>query len=46
MRVNEGLLNYVFYSNILDIRRGYIILTFIVSNEWSVFVRSFDFALV
>ena len=43
--LTKGSLIKFFYSNILDIRCGDIILTFIVSNEWSVFV-SFDFALV
>lgn len=33
-------------SNVLDVRCGYIILTFIVFSEWLVFVRSFDFTLV
>ena len=44
--LTKGSLITFYNSNILDIRRGCIILTFIVSSECSVFVRSFDFALV
>lgn len=45
MGLTKGSLITFFNSNILDIRCGDIILTFIVSSEWSVFVRRFDFAL-